>query len=178
MSNTNRLYLVTMVTDEHWFPYQRPPLWKDFLLDATTEQNLILRDKAFLELQGSTPLSSSRKSSRGKCGKPSERSAAKPQAARKLLSVNDHALVLIDSVALRCGGAFGRRRSPGLGSQFACRMTFIILRMSAGSTRITIAASCKCRWGPNRARWPCNLACALRADEQGGRPYELKNRNR
>ena len=43
---------VTVVTDEHWLPYQRPPLSKDFLLDETSEQNLILRDKAFFDITG------------------------------------------------------------------------------------------------------------------------------
>jgi 3-phenylpropionate/trans-cinnamate dioxygenase ferredoxin reductase subunit len=38
---------VTVVCDEHWLPYQRPPLSKDFLLGATSEQNLVLRDNAF-----------------------------------------------------------------------------------------------------------------------------------
>jgi 3-phenylpropionate/trans-cinnamate dioxygenase ferredoxin reductase subunit len=38
---------VTVVCDEHWLPYQRPPLSKDFLLGATSKQNLVLRDDAF-----------------------------------------------------------------------------------------------------------------------------------
>jgi 3-phenylpropionate/trans-cinnamate dioxygenase ferredoxin reductase subunit len=38
---------VTVVADEHSLPYQRPPLSKDFLLDETSEHNLILRDDAF-----------------------------------------------------------------------------------------------------------------------------------
>jgi 3-phenylpropionate/trans-cinnamate dioxygenase ferredoxin reductase component len=38
---------VTVVADEHSLPYQRPPLSKDFLLDETSEQDLILRDDAF-----------------------------------------------------------------------------------------------------------------------------------
>ena len=38
---------VTVVADEKSLPYQRPPLSKDFLLDETSEQNLILRDDAF-----------------------------------------------------------------------------------------------------------------------------------
>lgn len=38
---------VTVVTDEKSLPYQRPPLSKDFLLDAISEQNLVLRDDAF-----------------------------------------------------------------------------------------------------------------------------------
>ena len=40
---------VTVVADEAWLPYQRPPLSKDFLLDLVSEQNLILRDGAFFE---------------------------------------------------------------------------------------------------------------------------------
>ncbi|AOR81227.1 NAD(P)/FAD-dependent oxidoreductase [Novosphingobium resinovorum] len=39
---------ITIVSDEEWLPYQRPPLSKDFLVDlATTEENLVLRDRAF-----------------------------------------------------------------------------------------------------------------------------------
>ncbi|MBR0873214.1 FAD-dependent oxidoreductase [Bradyrhizobium tropiciagri] len=40
---------ITMVCDEDWLPYQRPPLSKDFLLGRTSEQNLVLRDNAFFE---------------------------------------------------------------------------------------------------------------------------------
>src|SRR5262249_27651841 len=43
---------VTVVTDEHWLPYERPPLSKDFLLNKMAEQNLILRDKAFFDISG------------------------------------------------------------------------------------------------------------------------------
>jgi 3-phenylpropionate/trans-cinnamate dioxygenase ferredoxin reductase subunit len=42
---------VTVIADEDWLPYQRPPLSKDFLLDATTEQNLMMRDHIFFENQ-------------------------------------------------------------------------------------------------------------------------------
>ena len=42
---------VTVIADEHWLPYQRPPLSKDFLLDVTTEQNLMMRHHAFFESQ-------------------------------------------------------------------------------------------------------------------------------
>jgi 3-phenylpropionate/trans-cinnamate dioxygenase ferredoxin reductase component len=38
---------ITVVADEAWLPYQRPPLSKDFLVDLATEQSLVLRDKAF-----------------------------------------------------------------------------------------------------------------------------------
>ncbi|WLB56580.1 NAD(P)/FAD-dependent oxidoreductase [Bradyrhizobium sp. 521_C7_N1_3] len=38
---------VTMVADEYSLPYERPPLSKEFLLDAAGEQNLVLRDGAF-----------------------------------------------------------------------------------------------------------------------------------
>jgi 3-phenylpropionate/trans-cinnamate dioxygenase ferredoxin reductase component len=40
---------ITVVCDEHRLPYQRPPLSKDFLLGATSEQNLVLRSDAFFE---------------------------------------------------------------------------------------------------------------------------------
>ncbi|MDF0518759.1 FAD-dependent oxidoreductase [Bradyrhizobium yuanmingense] len=40
---------ITIVCDEGWLPYQRPPLSKDFLLGRISEQNLILRDEAFFE---------------------------------------------------------------------------------------------------------------------------------
>jgi 3-phenylpropionate/trans-cinnamate dioxygenase ferredoxin reductase subunit len=40
---------ITIVCDEDWLPYQRPPLSKDFLLGHTSEQNLVLRDSAFFE---------------------------------------------------------------------------------------------------------------------------------
>jgi 3-phenylpropionate/trans-cinnamate dioxygenase ferredoxin reductase subunit len=40
---------ITVVCDEAWLPYQRPPLSKDFLLGATSEENLVLRDKAFFK---------------------------------------------------------------------------------------------------------------------------------
>ncbi|WP_024519147.1 FAD-dependent oxidoreductase [Bradyrhizobium sp. Tv2a-2] len=43
---------VTVVTDEHWLPYEKPPLSKDFLLNKMAEQNLILRDKAFFDISG------------------------------------------------------------------------------------------------------------------------------
>ena len=42
---------VTVIADEDWLPYLRPPLSKDFLLDATTEQHLMMRDHAFFENQ-------------------------------------------------------------------------------------------------------------------------------
>jgi 3-phenylpropionate/trans-cinnamate dioxygenase ferredoxin reductase subunit len=38
---------VTVVSDEKSLPYQRPPLSKEFLLDATSEQSVILRDDTF-----------------------------------------------------------------------------------------------------------------------------------
>jgi 3-phenylpropionate/trans-cinnamate dioxygenase ferredoxin reductase component len=38
---------ITIVTDEDRLPYQRPPLSKDFLLDLTSEEKLILRDGSF-----------------------------------------------------------------------------------------------------------------------------------
>jgi 3-phenylpropionate/trans-cinnamate dioxygenase ferredoxin reductase subunit len=38
---------ITVVADEDWLPYQRPPLSKGFLLDLASEQSLILRDRAF-----------------------------------------------------------------------------------------------------------------------------------
>jgi 3-phenylpropionate/trans-cinnamate dioxygenase ferredoxin reductase subunit len=34
---------ITVVCDEAWLPYQRPPLSKDFLLGVTSEENLVLR---------------------------------------------------------------------------------------------------------------------------------------
>jgi 3-phenylpropionate/trans-cinnamate dioxygenase ferredoxin reductase subunit len=37
---------VTVIGDEQWLPYERPPLSKDFLLDIKGEQDLILRDAA------------------------------------------------------------------------------------------------------------------------------------
>ncbi|QOZ10768.1 NAD(P)/FAD-dependent oxidoreductase [Bradyrhizobium sp. CCBAU 51765] len=40
---------ITIVCDEEWLPYQRPPLSKDFLLGRISEQNLILRDETFFE---------------------------------------------------------------------------------------------------------------------------------
>ena len=42
---------ITVVADEHLLPYQRPPLSKDFLLDKTTQEHLILRDDAFFKLK-------------------------------------------------------------------------------------------------------------------------------
>jgi 3-phenylpropionate/trans-cinnamate dioxygenase ferredoxin reductase subunit len=38
---------ITVVADEEWLPYQRPPLSKDFLTDLATEESLVLRDRAF-----------------------------------------------------------------------------------------------------------------------------------
>lgn len=38
---------ITVVTDEAWLPYQRPPLSKAFLLDQQDEASLVLRDAAF-----------------------------------------------------------------------------------------------------------------------------------
>ena len=38
---------VTLVADEYSLPYERPPLSKEFLLDAASEQNLVLCDDAF-----------------------------------------------------------------------------------------------------------------------------------
>src|SRR5258708_13990409 len=38
---------ITVVADEDWLPYQRPPLSKDFLLDLASEESLILRNHAF-----------------------------------------------------------------------------------------------------------------------------------
>jgi 3-phenylpropionate/trans-cinnamate dioxygenase ferredoxin reductase subunit len=43
---------ITLVADEEWLPYQRPPLSKDFLVDLATEQSLVLRDKAFFANKG------------------------------------------------------------------------------------------------------------------------------
>jgi 3-phenylpropionate/trans-cinnamate dioxygenase ferredoxin reductase subunit len=43
---------ITIVADEEWMPYQRPPLSKDFLVDLATEENLVLRDKAFFASKG------------------------------------------------------------------------------------------------------------------------------
>ncbi|UWU86577.1 FAD-dependent oxidoreductase [Bradyrhizobium yuanmingense] len=40
---------ITIVCDEEWLPYQRPPLSKEFLLGRISEQNLILRDETFFE---------------------------------------------------------------------------------------------------------------------------------
>jgi 3-phenylpropionate/trans-cinnamate dioxygenase ferredoxin reductase subunit len=38
---------ITVVADEDWLPYQRPPLSKGYLLDLVSEASLILRDRAF-----------------------------------------------------------------------------------------------------------------------------------
>lgn len=38
---------ITIVADEEWLPYQRPPLSKDFLVDLVTEESLLLRDRVF-----------------------------------------------------------------------------------------------------------------------------------
>lgn len=38
---------ITMISDETWLPYQRPPLSKDFLLDRQNEAGLTLRNSAF-----------------------------------------------------------------------------------------------------------------------------------
>ncbi len=43
---------ITMVADEEWLPYQRPPLSKDFLVDRAREESLVLRDKAFFVHKG------------------------------------------------------------------------------------------------------------------------------
>ncbi|MEH2549138.1 3-phenylpropionate/trans-cinnamate dioxygenase ferredoxin reductase subunit [Bradyrhizobium sp. AZCC 2262] len=43
---------ITIVADEEWMPYQRPPLSKDFLVDLATEDSLVLRDKAFFANKG------------------------------------------------------------------------------------------------------------------------------
>lgn len=43
---------ITIVADEEWMPYQRPPLSKDFLIDLATEDSLVLRDKAFFANKG------------------------------------------------------------------------------------------------------------------------------
>jgi 3-phenylpropionate/trans-cinnamate dioxygenase ferredoxin reductase component len=43
---------ITVVSDEEWLPYQRPPLSKDFLVDLATEESLVLRDKAFFANKG------------------------------------------------------------------------------------------------------------------------------
>lgn len=40
---------ITVVCDETWLPYQRPPLSKGFLLGTTGEDNLVLRDEAFFK---------------------------------------------------------------------------------------------------------------------------------
>ena len=38
---------ITVVADEDWLPYQRPPLSKAFLLDLAREESLVLRDRGF-----------------------------------------------------------------------------------------------------------------------------------
>jgi 3-phenylpropionate/trans-cinnamate dioxygenase ferredoxin reductase component len=43
---------ITVVADETWLPYQRPPLSKDFLAGAATEESLVLRDQAFFANKG------------------------------------------------------------------------------------------------------------------------------
>jgi 3-phenylpropionate/trans-cinnamate dioxygenase ferredoxin reductase subunit len=43
---------ITVVADEAWLPYQRPPLSKDFLTELATEESLMLRDKAFFDNKG------------------------------------------------------------------------------------------------------------------------------
>ncbi|MFB9262658.1 NAD(P)/FAD-dependent oxidoreductase [Bradyrhizobium erythrophlei] len=43
---------ITVVADETWLPYQRPPLSKDFLAGAATEESLVLRDRAFFANKG------------------------------------------------------------------------------------------------------------------------------
>ena len=43
--------LVTVVSDEHSLPYERPPLSKGFLLGATRKQDLVLRDETFFASQ-------------------------------------------------------------------------------------------------------------------------------
>jgi 3-phenylpropionate/trans-cinnamate dioxygenase ferredoxin reductase subunit len=40
---------ITVVCDETWLPYQRPPLSKDFLLGVTGEDKLVLRNEAFFQ---------------------------------------------------------------------------------------------------------------------------------
>jgi 3-phenylpropionate/trans-cinnamate dioxygenase ferredoxin reductase subunit len=43
---------ITVVADETWLPYQRPPLSKDFLTEHATEESLVLRDKGFFDNKG------------------------------------------------------------------------------------------------------------------------------
>jgi Reductase C-terminal len=43
---------ITVVADEPWLPYQRPPLSKDFLTELATEESLVLRDNAFFKAAG------------------------------------------------------------------------------------------------------------------------------
>ena len=40
---------ITIVCDESWLPYERPPLSKDFLLGKATDNHLILRDETFFK---------------------------------------------------------------------------------------------------------------------------------
>lgn len=43
---------ITIVADEEWMPYQRPPLSKSFLIDLATEDSLVLRDRALFANKG------------------------------------------------------------------------------------------------------------------------------
>jgi 3-phenylpropionate/trans-cinnamate dioxygenase ferredoxin reductase subunit len=43
---------ITVVADEAWLPYLRPPLSKDFLTELATQESLVLRDRAFFDNKG------------------------------------------------------------------------------------------------------------------------------
>jgi 3-phenylpropionate/trans-cinnamate dioxygenase ferredoxin reductase subunit len=90
---------ITIVADEEWMPYQRPPLSKDFLVDLATEESLVLRDKAFFANKGIDLL-------------PGARATDIDRSARKVV-VGGHSELVFDKLLIGTGSHARKLAVPG-----------------------------------------------------------------
>lgn len=90
---------ITVVADEEWLPYQRPPLSKDFLADLATEESLVLRDKAFFSNKGIDLVLGAR--------------ATNIDRRSRKVALNDHSELIYDKLLIGTGSCARKLPVPG-----------------------------------------------------------------
>jgi 3-phenylpropionate/trans-cinnamate dioxygenase ferredoxin reductase subunit len=97
---------ITVVCDETWLPYQRPPLSKDFQLGVTSEDHLVLRDEAFFKKE-QIELALGRR-------------ATEIDPAAKRIKLDDGVALDFDKLVLATGSRARRIAAPGADLDGVC----------------------------------------------------------
>ncbi|HVV39609.1 MAG TPA: FAD-dependent oxidoreductase [Nitrobacter sp.] len=97
---------ITVVCDETWLPYQRPPLSKDFLVGVTSEDHLVLRNETFFEKE-CIDLALGRR-------------ATEIDPAAKRVTLDDGAVLDFDKLVLATGSRARRIAVPGADLDGVC----------------------------------------------------------